>query len=180
MSRFLLRRLLGAIPLLFGVALISFILMQAAPGGPDATYARSPRMTEERLQAIRARLGIDQPIPIQFAKWIRNLLSGDLGLSYVQNRPVTEVIWNAFPNTVLLVAVGLMLALVFALFFGLVAVTGSAFVTGKGSPAETGSRRRVRIGISEPADQSRMNDTARAAEASMLATVSLAGDLSSS
>ena len=109
MSRFLLRRLLGAIPLLFGVALISFILMQAAPGGPDATYARSPRMTEERLQAIRARLGIDQPIPIQFAKWIRNLLSGDLGLSYVQNRPVTEVIWDAFPNTVLLVAVGLML-----------------------------------------------------------------------
>jgi len=121
MSRFLLRRLLGAIPLLFGVALMSFILMQAAPGGPDATYARSPRMTEERLQAIRARLGIDQPLPIQFLKWIRNLLSGDLGLSYVQNRPVTEVIWNAFPNTVLLVSVGLVLALVFALFFGVVA-----------------------------------------------------------
>lgn len=121
MSRFLLRRLLGAIPLLFGVAVISFILMQAAPGGPDATYARSPRMTEERLQAIRARMGIDQPLPVQFAKWVRNLAQGDLGLSYTQNRPVTEVIGNAFPNTVLLVVVGLVMALVFALLFGIVA-----------------------------------------------------------
>jgi peptide/nickel transport system permease protein len=120
-SRFILRRLLGAIPLLFGVALISFILMQVAPGGPDATYARSPRMTDERLQAIRARLGIDQPLPVQFGKWILNLLRGDLGLSYVQNRPVTEVIWAVFPNTVLLVLAGLSLALIFALLFGVVA-----------------------------------------------------------
>jgi peptide/nickel transport system permease protein len=121
MSRFLLRRLLGAIPLLFGVALVSFILMQLAPGGPDATYARSPRMTDERLAAIRERLGIDEPLPVQFVKWIQNLLRGDLGLSYVQNRPVTEVIWNAFPNTVLLVLAGLSLALIFALLFGVLA-----------------------------------------------------------
>ncbi|MEZ4506893.1 MAG: ABC transporter permease [Thermomicrobiales bacterium] len=121
MGSFLIRRLLGAIPLLFGVAVISFILMQVAPGGPDATYARSPRMTDERLAAIRARLGIDQPIPVQFAKWIQNLLRGDLGLSYVQNRPVTEAIWDAFPNTVLLVTIGLMLALVVALLFGVFA-----------------------------------------------------------
>lgn len=121
MSGFLFRRLLGAIPLLFGVALISFFLMQVAPGGPDATYARSPRMTDERLQAIRERLGIDQPLPVQFYKWNLNLLRGDLGLSYVQNRPVTEVIWAVFPNTVLLVVAGLTLALIFALLFGVVA-----------------------------------------------------------
>ncbi len=121
MSRFLLRRVFGAIPLLFGVAVISFGLMQVAPGGPDATYARSPRMTQERLDAIRARLGIDQPIWVQFYKWILNLLRGDLGLSYGQNRPVTEVIWKAFPNTVLLVTVGLTIALVFALVFGVLA-----------------------------------------------------------
>lgn len=121
MGSFLIRRLLGAIPLLFGVAVISFILMQVAPGGPDATYARSPRMTDERLAAIRERLGIDQPIPVQFVKWIQNLLRGDLGLSYVQNRPVTETIWDAFPNTVLLVTIGLLLALVVALFFGVFA-----------------------------------------------------------
>lgn len=121
MGSFLIRRLLGAIPLLFGVALVSFILMQLAPGGPDATYARSPRMTDERLAAIRERLGLDQPLPVQFVKWIQNLLRGDLGLSYVQNRPVTEVIWNAFPNTVLLVVVGLGIALIFALLFGVIA-----------------------------------------------------------
>ncbi len=121
MSRYLIRRILGAIPLLFGVALISFILMQLAPGGPDATYARSPRMTDERLAAIRERLGIDQPLPVQFVKWIQNLLRGDLGLSYVQNRPVTQVIWDAFPNTVLLVLAGLTVALIVALLFGVLA-----------------------------------------------------------
>lgn len=121
MSRYILRRLLGAVPLLFGVAVISFVLMQVAPGGPDATYARSPRMTDERLAALRERMGIDQPIPIQFVKWVRNLVTGDLGLSYTQNRPVTEVIGNAFPNTVLLVVAGLSIALVFALVFGVVA-----------------------------------------------------------
>ncbi|MCA9858124.1 MAG: ABC transporter permease [Thermomicrobiales bacterium] len=121
MSRFLIRRLLGAIPLLFGVAVISFMLMQVAPGGPDATYARSPRMTDERLQALREKMGLDQSIPVQFVKWIQNLLRGDLGSSYVQNRPVTQVIQDAFPNTLLLVTVGLILALVFALLFGVLA-----------------------------------------------------------
>ena len=78
-------------------------------------------MTDERLAAIREQLGIDQPLPVQLVKWIENLLRGDLGLSYAQNRPVTEVIWEVFPNTVYLMMAGLSLALIFALLFGVLA-----------------------------------------------------------
>jgi peptide/nickel transport system permease protein len=120
-SRYLVRRVLGAIPLLLGVAVISFIFMQLAPGGPTTMYARLPRMTDERLAEIRANLGLDEPLVVQFFRWIGNLLTGDLGTSYVQHRPVWQVIWDVFPNTVYLMTAGLLIALVFSLFFGVVA-----------------------------------------------------------
>jgi len=119
--RFLVRRLLGAIPLLLGVAVLSFIFMQMAPGGPDALFARNARMSEEQLQRIRENMGLDRPAHEQLLRWIGNLLRGDLGLSYSQYRPVTEVIGEVFPNTVLLMAVGLSLALVLSLTFGILA-----------------------------------------------------------
>lgn len=118
MSRFLVRRLLGAIPLLFGVAILSFIFMQLAPGGPDTLYARSGRMSDEQLAAIRHSLGLDRPMHIQLLIWLRNLLQGDLGTSYTQYRPVTKVIWEVFPNTVYLMLAGLTISLVFSLIFG--------------------------------------------------------------
>ena len=121
MSRYLIRRTLGAIPLLFGVAALSFIFMQRAPGGPDAMYARLPRMTDERLAELRAGLGLDESVPVQFGRWMGNLLTGDLGTSYVQHRPVWQVIWDVFPNTVYLMMAGLAIALVLSLLFGVIA-----------------------------------------------------------
>ena len=121
MLRFLVRRLLGAIPLLLGVAVLSFLFMQLAPGGPDALFARNARMSEAQLQQIRQNMGLDRPAPEQLLRWIGNLLRGDLGISYSQYRPVTEVIGDVFPNTVLLMAVGLTLSLVLALSFGILA-----------------------------------------------------------
>lgn len=121
MSRYLIRRTLGAIPLLFGVAALSFIFMQLAPGGPDAMYARLPRMTDERLAELRAGLGLDESVPVQFGRWMGNLLTGDLGTSYVQHRPVWQVIWDVFPNTVYLMIAGLLIALVVSLLFGVIA-----------------------------------------------------------
>ncbi len=121
MTRFLIRRLLGAIPLLLGVAVLSFIFMQLAPGGPDAMFARNARMTEEQLQAIRRNMGLDRPIPEQLVTWLGNLLRGDLGISYSQYRPVSEVIWDVVPNTLLLMGTGMMISLVAALIFGILA-----------------------------------------------------------
>jgi peptide/nickel transport system permease protein len=123
MSRYLIRRLLGAFPLLLGVGVLSFIFMQLAPGGPDTMYARLPRMTDEKLAAIRANLGLDDPLYVQLLKWLGNLLTGDLGTSYVQHRPVWRMIWDVFPNTVYLMTAGLLISLVVSLLFGIVAAT---------------------------------------------------------
>ena len=121
MLRYTIRRLLGAIPLLLGVAVLSFIFMQLAPGGPDALFARNGRMSQAQLDAIRHNMGLDRPPAVQLLIWLGNLLRGDLGMSYTQYRPVTAVIWDVFPNTLLLMGAGLLLALVTSLTFGILA-----------------------------------------------------------
>jgi peptide/nickel transport system permease protein len=121
MARFLIRRLLGSIPLLLGVAVLSFIFMQLAPGGPDAMFARNARMTEEALQAIRHNMGLDRPVHEQLVIWLANLARGDLGISYTQYRPVSEVIWDVVPNTLLLMGTGMLISLAAALTFGILA-----------------------------------------------------------
>jgi peptide/nickel transport system permease protein len=121
MTRFLIRRLLGAIPLLLGVAILSFIFMQLAPGGPDALFARNARMTEEALQAIRHNMGLDRPVHEQLFIWLGNLARGNLGISYTQYRPVSQVIWDVVPNTLLLMGTGMLISLAAALIFGILA-----------------------------------------------------------
>ena len=121
MTRFLIRRLLGAIPLLLGVAVLSFIFMQLAPGGPDAMFARNARMTEEALQAIRHNMGLDRPVHEQLLIWLGNLVRGNLGISYTQYRPVSQVIWDVVPNTLLLMGTGMLISLAAALSFGILA-----------------------------------------------------------
>jgi peptide/nickel transport system permease protein len=121
MVRFVARRLLESIPLLLGVAVLSFIFMQLAPGGPDTLFAKNGRMTAEQLANIRHSMGLDRPMHEQLFSWIRNLARGDLGLSYSQFRPVSTVIWEVFPNTVILMVAGLLISLVCALVFGILA-----------------------------------------------------------
>ena len=121
MLGYTIRRLVGAVPLLLGVAVLSFLFMHFAPGGPDALFARNARMTAEQLEAIRHNMGLDQPGYVQLWRWVSNLARGDLGTSYSQYRPVSQVIWEVFPNTVLLMGSGLVVALVFSLVFGIAA-----------------------------------------------------------
>ena len=121
MTRYLIRRLISAVPLLLGVAVLSWVFMQLAPGGPDTLYARNARMTEEQLQAIRHNMGLDRPLHEQLLTWMGNLLRGDLGISYTQYRPVSEVIWDVVPNTFILMGTGLVISLVVALISGVYA-----------------------------------------------------------
>jgi peptide/nickel transport system permease protein len=120
-TRFLFRRLLGAIPLLLAVAVLSFVFMQLAPGGPDALFARNGRMTQEQLQAVRHNMGLDRPVHEQLVIWLGNLARGNLGISYTQYRPVSEVIWDVVPNTLLLMGTGMMISLAAALIFAVLA-----------------------------------------------------------
>jgi len=123
MNAFVIRRLLGAIPLLLGVSVLSFIFMQLAPGGPDTLLAKNGRMSQAQLAAIRKNLGLDEPMLVQLWTWIKNLAQGDLGTSFSQQRPVRDVILEVFPNTLYLMIVAMLISLLMAMIFGI----GAAF-----------------------------------------------------
>jgi peptide/nickel transport system permease protein len=119
MNAFVIRRLLGAIPLLLGVSILSFIFMQLAPGGPDTLIAKNGRMSQAQLEAIRKNWGLDEPVSVQLWNWIKNLLQGDLGISFTQQRPVRDIILEVFPNTLYLMTVALVISFTIALLFGI-------------------------------------------------------------
>ena len=121
MSTYLVRRLLGTVPLLLGISAVSFVFMQALPGGPDTLLARNTRLTAEQLAAIRHNLGLDQPWWVQYFKWLWSLMRGDFGISFTEYRPASEVILERVPNTVQLVAASLVLTLVLAVLLGILA-----------------------------------------------------------
>jgi peptide/nickel transport system permease protein len=119
MNAYVIRRLFGAIPLLLGVSVLSFIFMQVAPGGPDTLLAKNGRMSQTQLAAIRHNLGLDESRPRQLWIWIMNLFQGDLGTSFSQQRPVRDVIFEVFPNTLYLMTAALVISLIIAVIFGI-------------------------------------------------------------
>ncbi len=118
MSTYLIRRTLQAIPLLLILSVLLFLLVRAAPGGPLAQAERNPNITPAQLQQVRARLGLDQPLYLQYARWIGGVLQGDLGQSIKSNRPVATMIGERIPNTLLLVGIAFLLTLLIAIPLG--------------------------------------------------------------
>lgn len=114
MSAYVGRRLLQAVPLLVGISLVLFTLLHLAPGGPDAVYAQNPRFTAADRARIRRIYGLDQPLPVQYARWVGRVVRGDLGHSYVEGRPVTTMIAERLPATLTLMGAALALSLVLA------------------------------------------------------------------
>lgn len=94
--------------LLFIVTLAVFALIQAAPGGPSILV--DPNMTEEDAQQLREILGLNEPIHVQYFRWLSRLAQGDLGQSYAVGRPVTELIFQKMPATMLLAGAALLFA----------------------------------------------------------------------
>jgi peptide/nickel transport system permease protein len=122
LSRFILRRLIQAIPTFFGITILSFTLIRLAPGDPVSlmTFGAS-NLSAEDLAAIRRSYGLDQPIPIQYLSWLRHLLSGDLGQSFLYKRPVIEMIAQTLPNTLLLASLAVLTAVALGVPLGLLA-----------------------------------------------------------
>jgi peptide/nickel transport system permease protein len=115
MTRFVLRRLLGAIPLVMGIASIIFFLVNAAPGDP-ASLMISPGMDQTVIDQMRTNLGLDDPVHVRYVKWVSSMLTGDFGYSISHRRPVIDVIGEMLPNTLVLS----LCALFVAFFFGIV------------------------------------------------------------
>jgi peptide/nickel transport system permease protein len=121
MTRYLVRRVLQAIPLLLAITLMSFALMKAAPGGPLSIYLENPDIRPEDVAAMRAELGLDDPMPVQYFKWLGNLVRLDWGYSFVTHEPVIDRIAQRLPNTLYLMTVSLVLTLLIAIPVGVLA-----------------------------------------------------------
>jgi len=121
MAGYVIRRSLQAVPLLFGISLIAFVLLQAIPGGPSAAYRGMANVTTADVQRIERELGLDQPVIVQFAKWLGKFVQGDWGVSFVARRPALEMILERLPNTLLLMATALSLSVIVSIPLGLLA-----------------------------------------------------------
>jgi peptide/nickel transport system permease protein len=101
MTTYIVRRILLAIPLLLGILTILFFLVHLAPGDPTTIFY-NPEMDPEVLELMRKNLGLDQPLYVQYVKWMGSFLRGDFGYSFGLHRPVVDVIKDSFPNTLAL------------------------------------------------------------------------------
>jgi len=104
MFRTALRRLMLAVPILIGVSIIVFLLMNVLPGDPAAAFLSDDSTPAARL-AIRHTLGLDQPLPIRYVKWLGDALTGNLGYSPYRRREVSSLLQQAWGNTFILAAV---------------------------------------------------------------------------
>ncbi len=120
MTLYLLRRLMHLVPTLLGISLISFFLMQLAPGGPiDQMADLNPRVTPEVKERIKKDLGLDKPILVQYGRWLNRIVRFDFGISLKDNRPVIQKIAERLPATLLLniTSMGLMILLAIPIGF---------------------------------------------------------------
>jgi peptide/nickel transport system permease protein len=123
MRTFLIRRLLAAIPTLAAVSIIIFLLLHAAPGGPMAVYANNPNVDPEDLKRLEQSLGLHDPYPVQYAKWLGSMLTGNWGVSYKYARPVTALLGERILATLQLVSVSLLIAAAIAVPVGVLSAT---------------------------------------------------------
>ena len=99
MSKYILKRILISIPVLIGVIFIILIMLNVVPGDP-ITLMMGEHIKPDLIEQFRVRMGLDDPVIIRFFKYIINAIQGDLGMSYKLKRDVTDLIKDAFPNTV--------------------------------------------------------------------------------
>jgi peptide/nickel transport system permease protein len=119
MTTYITRRILQAIPIMFMLSVFLFGVVRLMPGGPLAQAERNPNVTPEQLAALRVRLGLDQPLPVQYVKWIQAfVLDGDWGYSIKFRRPVADMISERLPATLLLFGVGFLVTLLIAIPIG--------------------------------------------------------------
>jgi len=128
------------VPLLLGISVVIFATIQAAPGGPEGALLETGRFIDPQvIESYRQRLGVDQPLHVQYLRWLSAALTGDLGVSFSTTRPVAEMIAERLPATLELMATSFVLAAILAVGIGILSavkqhtpidylITGASFV----------------------------------------------------
>ncbi|MEN6480540.1 MAG: ABC transporter permease [Anaerolineales bacterium] len=134
MFRYIVKRLLIAIPVLLGVSLVAFFLVQAS-GDPMAVYYSNPNITAEDLVRLEKTYGFDKPVAVQYLYWLRNVLRGDWGQSFQTHQDVLAMISERLGNTLILMFTSLAVTLLISLVLGIYTAThqysaGDYVVTG--------------------------------------------------
>lgn len=123
MLLFFIRRLLASIPVLFVISICAFFLIHSAHGDPAIAMFGSQleRMRPEDQNRIRTNLGLNQPLPVQFGKWLCQAVRGELGRSYMDGRQVSEIIAARLPNTLILTSLAMILMIILSSIIGMLA-----------------------------------------------------------
>ncbi len=143
MGRYVLRRLAQMAPVLFLVSLIVFSLLHLTPGDP-AISMLGEEATPEAVAALRVKLGLDQPLPVQYVRWLGAVLQGDLGRSIRSNQPVSEAILDRLPVTIELSLLSALIALAIAIPAGVISAMR------RNSLLDTGATTLALMGVSLP------------------------------
>ena len=144
MGRYILRRLLISIPTLLVISAVLFTILALAPGDPMAQFALNPEVPPEVRERVKASLGLDQPLHIRYAKWIGGIVTGDFGFSFATRGPVTDLIVQRLPNTLLVLGVAYTIAVLIAIPIGILSAVK------RYSLFDYGATTMAFIGISVP------------------------------
>lgn len=144
MGRYILRRLLISIPTLLAISAVLFAILALAPGDPMSQFALNPEVPPEVRERVKASLGLDQPLPIRYAKWIGGIVTGDFGFSFATRGPVTDLIVQRLPNTLLVLGVAYTISVLIAIPIGILSAVR------RYSVFDYGATTMAFIGISVP------------------------------
>lgn len=122
MVTYILKRILALIPVIIGITLLIYFVMSFSPGDP-ATMQLGSAATQESIAQLRAELGLDQPILMQYFRYMANLLKGDMGNSYITGNSVFDEIASRFPYTLKLAVIAMVLAIAISIPIGIICAT---------------------------------------------------------
>lgn len=120
MTQYIARRLLLAIPTLLVISFVIFAILSLAPGDPLAQFALNPAIPESTRALIRQQLGLDQPWPIRYVKWLTALAQGNWGFSFATKAPVIDLIMQRLPQTLQVVGFAYVIAVILAIPIGII------------------------------------------------------------
>lgn len=120
MTRYIIRRLLTAIPTLVAISMVIFTILALAPGDPLSEFAVNPAVPPEVRQRIRKSMGLDDPIPVRYTKWFTSILRGDFGYSFRSRSPVSDLMLQRLPTTLYVIGTAYLISVLLAIPIGVI------------------------------------------------------------